>query len=208
MLGLRLSGGLTLLKAKYGAQSAIKFFDSCRFSVMGGDDVFKLNMAARADGAVTVGYLVFIDAMRKCKLMLQQLRIQSGSAIDSRDSPKNRVVSFAPSKNTLVYIFGPAGGASVRYDNQTQIFRADYDIKCPFWKYTFSEDSAEIFIRATLSFAFSSQFEFQSAEITVSSNAELTLNAAGVLRVIRRALDVFPNNTPPCAEFPNKPCAV
>ncbi|KAJ7101403.1 hypothetical protein B0H15DRAFT_927200 [Mycena belliarum] len=163
MLGLRITGALTLLRARYGAQPALKFFESSKLSVLGGDDVFKLNMEP-GKGALTFGYQVFISTMQKCSIMLQQLQIQSG------------------------------GGTSVSYDNKTQRFKAQYDvgphpchiypaesqqIRYPFWKYTtFAGDTAEIFARATLSFAFSSQLVLQHVEVAVSSNAELTLNVA------------------------------
>ncbi|KAJ6542079.1 hypothetical protein DFH09DRAFT_1089409 [Mycena vulgaris] len=180
MLGLRFSAALTLLKATYGAQSAIKFFESYRFSAMGGDDVLKLNLAARG-GTVVAGYQVFLDTIRKCKVMLQQPGIQAGE-------------------------FSIDGG----YPYQHRVYAA-------------SNDSAEIFLAATLTFSFSSEFELQSSELVVSSNAELTLNDAvgfpslsqihknsrynlpkGVLRAIRPVLDMLSNNPSQCKEFQNK----
>ncbi|KAJ7077389.1 hypothetical protein B0H15DRAFT_955085 [Mycena belliarum] len=166
MLGLRITGALTLLRARYGAQPALKFFESSRLSVLGGDDVFKLNMEP-GKGALTFGYQVFISAMQKCSIMLQQLQIQSGVS--------NAAVRL---------IIG-----CVSYDNKTQRLKAQYDIKYPFWKYTtFAGDTAEIFARATLSFAFSSQLVLQHVEVAVSSNAELTLNVAGTQTCVEAGL--------------------
>lgn len=164
----------------------------CLEQVLGGDDVFKLNMEP-GKGALTFGYQVFISAMQKCSIMLQQLQIQSGVS------------------NAAVRLI--IGGTSVSYDNKTQRLKAQYDIKYPFWKYTtFAGDTAEIFARATLSFAFSSQLVLQHVEVAVSSNAELTLNVAaqGVIRVLRHALrlDSLTSNTPPCTEYHNQVCVI
>ncbi|KAJ6525023.1 hypothetical protein DFH09DRAFT_1095786 [Mycena vulgaris] len=200
MLGLRFSAALTLLKATYGAQSAIKFFESYRFSAMGGDDVLKLNLAARG-GTVVAGYQVFLDTIRKCR---DWVWFYPGCS--------SFTDSFNPGKVMLQQPGIQAGESSIDggYPYQHRVYAA-------------SNDSAEIFLAATLTFSFSSEFELQSSELVVSSNAELTLNDAvgfpslsqihknsrynlpkGVLRAIRPVLDMLSNNPSQCKEFQNK----